>query len=224
MNDEHYDESYDSLSHCIVFAWHLHYTHCIHYIHCICTPKDGLGYHDDGEENHFTEESKQRAKSQRKRALEAQRTAKLLKKAKRNNILTAANGSNGDAASNTKSMWDFVKPGAVSRTVGDGKEESAGNVVGGGRGSGSGSGSSSGGGNRMGNLEGRFDSLLETLDTAPSSSRRRSGDSAGLRSRGRSGRSRSRYGSRRRSCNTYSRHDYEEEDREEEDYQEEGEE
>ena len=95
-----------------------------------------------------------------------------MKKAKRNNILTAANGSNGDAASNTKSMWDFVKPGVVSRTVGDGKEESAGNVVGGGRGSGSGS----GGGNRMGNLEGRFDSLLETLDTAPSSSRRRSGD------------------------------------------------
>ena len=220
MNDEHYDESYDSLSHCIVFAWHLHYTHCIHYIHCICTPKDGLGYHDDGEENHFTEESKQRAKPQRKRALEAQRTAKLLKKAKRNNILTAANGSNGDAASNTKSMWDFVKPGVVSRTVGDGKEESAGNVVGGGRGRGSGS----GGGNRMGNLEGRFDSLLETLDTAPSSSRRRSGDSAGLRSRGRSGRSRSRYGSRRRGRNTYSRHDYEEEDKEEEDYQEEGEE
>ena len=136
--------------------------------------------------------------------MEAQRTAKLLKKAKRNNLLAAtAEGSADAAASSTKSMWDFVKPGVVSRTSAgvasdrNGKEEGR------------------KGHYAVGNLEGRFDSLLESLDSAPSSSRRRSG--GGSRSRGRSGRSRSRYGSRRRGRNTYSRRDYDDE-REEEYY------
>ena len=132
--------------------------------------------------------------------MEAQRTAKLLKKAKRHNQLT---DSQDHGTSHTKSMWDFVKPGVVSQMARkeDTKKERKEN----------------GGG-----LEGRFDALLEGLDQP---SRRRSGGGSGMRSRGRNGRSRSRYGGRRRGrATTYSRHDYVEEeelDREIEVYKEE---
>lgn len=140
---------------------------------------DGLGYHDDGEENHFNDETKKSIQAAQKRAAEAQRTAKALKKARRSKELS--NEDETTTSSTTKSMWDFVKPGVVSRgsVMGNNSNKGQEEKIMGQHGSSLGLGGA-----------GNLDSLLDSLDNF-SSSRRRGGAS---KSRGRNVKPRSRYG------------------------------
>ena len=75
---------------------------------------DGLGYHDDGEEYHFSNDTKDKINAAKRKA-QAHLTAKAIKKAKKGKAsLTSSNDDNDDnnGNSNTRSMWDFVQPGA----------------------------------------------------------------------------------------------------------------
>lgn len=140
------------------------------YIANIHISLDGLGYHDDGEENHFAEETKLAVKAARKRETEAHQTAKALKKARRSKSLTT------DDAASTKSMWDFVKPGAG---IGASNAVSRSSVL-----------EERNSHNRVNQDD--LDSLLQGLDNVSSSARRRI--VSGGMTRSRSGRSRSRRG------------------------------
>jgi len=123
---------------------------------------DGLGYHDDGEENFFTDnvETLRRSQEQSKRRSKAQMTNKTLKKARRENAASAATAA---AAADSKSMWEFVKPGKSGGDTKSGKSN--------------GHGSSGGGGASRELQEDFLNSMLGELDdivpSASSSSRRR---------------------------------------------------
>ncbi len=176
---------------------------------------DGLGYHDDGEENHFHDDNQKAAKAAKKRAAQLRLTAKALKKARHGKELSKSSGNgsgngSGNSGMTSSSMWDFVKPGAgsgstitnpVSRGGNGHREETAGGGMGMGIGGGGIGSSTSNSNNHHRMNQGDIDSLLGELDTISPPSRRRGGS----RSRGRSGRSsrapRPSYGRGERSSN-----------------------
>lgn len=82
-----------------------HYSFMHAYIH-----SDGLGYHDDGEENMYDSDNSQTRNKNKQRQASAALTAKALKKARRNEALKKSE----NPATETNSLWNYVKPGASS--------------------------------------------------------------------------------------------------------------
>ncbi len=144
------------------------------------TPPDGLGYHDDGEENHFNNDTKSKIQAAKRKA-QAHLTAKAIKKARQhkqsNNDHTGgmiADDGEDLATANTKSMWDFIKPGVgmgASSTVSRSHARK--------------SGSSGNGGALVGRKKNSrmndddLDMLLDGLDSNRNSSRKQGGMSRG---------------------------------------------
>eukprot|EP00554_Chaetoceros_debilis_P005310 CAMPEP_0194075076 /NCGR_PEP_ID=MMETSP0149-20130528/2112_1 /TAXON_ID=122233 /ORGANISM="Chaetoceros debilis, Strain MM31A-1" /LENGTH=1588 /DNA_ID=CAMNT_0038755433 /DNA_START=89 /DNA_END=4855 /DNA_ORIENTATION=- len=80
---------------------------------------DGLGYHDDGEDNIYDSDDRNSPsqKSKKKQANESHAlTARALKKARRDKDLRkkGESSSTSTGAEGIKSMWDYVKPGVNS--------------------------------------------------------------------------------------------------------------
>lgn len=71
---------------------------------------DGLGYHDDGEENIYDSDDSNAKKSKKQRDATAALTARALKKARKNKALKGAENLNPEI----KSMWNYLTPGANS--------------------------------------------------------------------------------------------------------------
>ena len=91
-------------------------------IQCILS-KDGLGYHDDGEENYNSDDSQTVQKRQRSMATAAL-TKEALKKARKIKALRAQSSNNthpdGEVDSSggkNKSMWDFIQKGASAAAL-----------------------------------------------------------------------------------------------------------
>jgi len=112
----------------------------MYFILCVL---DGLGYHDDGEENIYDSDDSH-SNSKKQRNATAELTEKALKKARRSEALKR----NDKPAADTESMWNFVKPGASSNRSSSNKRASA-------------------------QMAGNLDSLLEGLDDVTSSRRSR---------------------------------------------------
>ena len=86
---------------------------------------DGIGYYDDGEEHLGDEDNPHKGKKKSKRGSTADLTARSLKKMRKNRALASRNRfaedleeKEDEAASNNRSMWDFVKVGATATSSG----------------------------------------------------------------------------------------------------------